>query len=1523
MGGLVTLAKPESVPEGASSRTYDTDYDVGSAGSRAGTTSVYTFASAETVGPNGGGAAAGSAWLNPSNILHDDGSFTSFQIGGSITSQVSSSTAVGSNAGAPGVIWTNPANVNSVSAYATVNLSSNRAGNQNSQKLQAAFSGLVIPSNATILGVQVSFKAYTSGGTPKITPSLSVGTSQSPITLNTTPTVYNVGGNGNLWGYSYWTPASFATLLTQFLATGNTEVFLDSAVLTVYYSSAAPSAGALNVTEFGFNLSSADFLQGIQVAVKGYASVSSQISVQLLQDGVPVGNPLVATLPASNGTVTLGSLTDLWGTSLQFDDTNSTSFGIQISASSSFSLAVVYLDYASITLGISISSNANFNYVGTFTAQNGAIKNIAIDANGNFFVEDVTNNPGVLTLVSGGITPGSYAVGVNGPDVEYLALTDLQTGSDMPLQYTPNWIDRITQVGPGAAPSFSPIVSSADTFAIATITQYPQQSTIRPGSAFGGGYFVAELWSAGPGNTSTGTNVTVYYRQATPNPPTIGSDPDLVAAFNSGIAVNVYITNASFGNGTRAVTSIGYGKPPSSADNAWYFTFEMPTSNYQFAPSFPAGQYQLTVATVTTVVPVPGLTVGNSITCASDSVPAWDNSWQVVGTLNSAQLTITETVVASYVATYSWNVTTGTPPVKGQLVTITGTTNANGLLNGTNLTIVSSTAFGGIVSTSGTAVTWVSGDQFTGLTGSIVINGIAYTIYSVNSATSITLTATAGSQTSVPYNAGTLTSGTMTIASSVANATSAPEDGLATTAGTLFQIDPGIADVGGSSDPILGNSNGGTLTFVGSAAQLIATGTRQGSVFFITRNGYYTAPAPPVTFTIPENTLSLSVSNIPIGPPNVIGRGIILTDAGQNGVPGGNFFTIPTPVTYIVNNVSYTATALIINDNVSTSAVFSFTDSVLLNALAVDVYGYNLFNQIEIGDPVWIASYDSRNWYGKCINKVQNFVNLSFDGGYLSGSTAPLGWTQGDTYGALITSPKFGNAYYISNGSGSTLASAGMISQSAYQDAYKQPIINGNTAYSVRVTCSNPTGNQVGNLVVSLTSGGVTYGSFTLPLASMTTELSIYSGTLLVNTLATVPLGMQLNVSATGLGNTSDVLIDRVDIIPTAIPILATTIFGSYAGLPEQVDAITGQVGVSSENEQPVNGAMVMYDTLYLLKGWGGTNPGSSLYSLQKSSNLEPAQWDEPEVAQRSGGAIGPLAFDLGEQWFLGASREGLYLFVGGQPGKIMQEIYQVWDAINWQYGNTIWVKDDSVRRRLYIGVPLPTPNFWLPNAPSNPNPTSPNVILMCNYQGLDSGEALKMSPQMHTTMFGTLNAIDMRRKWSIWQIPSPFANFVAGENDQEFYICNGKQNSKIYMLDDTNETDDGVPIDSLYTTAGLVELSKRAQTQGIGSGRMRWDYIVAALESAGNIGVTLYPNRLFGPGDPTAGYSAWQLPGGFSPGKPAYNDSGAPLNFAATRTFVEFRENDGHGFTLSNISLHAKADPWNRIGAGKGGVNP
>lgn len=1214
----------------------------------------------------------------------------------------------------------------------------------------------------------------------------------------------------------------------------------------------------INLTEFGFNISPNTQITGILLTLQGYANAPCEIQANLVIAGIGiVGAALTATVPTAQGAFTLGGLSNLWGYYLSQAAVNNLLFGVQIrAASSGFPGATVFLDYATLTIGVNTGVETMQPF-STFVDQNGLRYNLVLDAGGDLWVEELDSAPNVLTLTRNGIQPGSMAVVVEGEGVQYMTFVKPGTsgGSDIPLQWTPNWVDRITQVGPGAAPVFTPSAASSQNYPIVSIVQPPQSPL---------GSFAHGLQSTGPGSNAAGNVVTIYYGDATLD----NGDPDLIAAFNSGNPVYLYcvFTPSSGGDtvGSLAspvvvqVTSVGVAVPPSNSRKFYYFTYTASSSQYVWNP----GQegfgvaYQRTLATLTTSKPVPNVGVGAQIVVSGASVAAWNADWNVSQTPNASSMAITGSQLTAGVATFNYSVVAGSnPPAVGQLVTISGTLNANGALNVTNWRIKS-----------------VSGTT----TGTFTVSEFS-------------------AAQDYPFEA---------------------EDGAATTAGTIFDFDPGAALVGTASNPIYGNATGGNLVF-NATGVFIDPGTYQGTVFFITRNGYYTRPAPPVTFTVPQNTTELIVSNLPIGPPNVVARGIAITEAGQNGVPGANFFTLPTPVNFYVNGVKQTATSLFVNDNTTQTAQLFFTSAILNSATAIGIYGYNLFNQIEILNPGWVASYADRNFYGGCWNVVQNFLNLSFDGGYLNPSNPlPLGWSTPTTgTGKLLVSPIFGNSYYIQNTTGAVADGVGMITQSAFQDAYQVAIIQPNTAYSVRVTLRSPSGIAGTHLIVALVNNGqLLPGFFDLALdGNVGTSFTTITGSLLTAPLATVPAGLQLQVFGQAMSPNADIEINRMDIFPSNIPVLETTAYASYAGLPEQVDGVTGQVVFASENQQPVQAATVLYDTLYAMKGWAGNAPGSSLYSLQSSPGLEPADWNEPEVAQRSGGAIGPFAWASGEQWLLAAARAGLYLFVGGQPGKIMQEVQEVWDAVNWSAGASIWMDVDLKARRILIGLPLPTPNFWLPDAPVNAAPTSPNVVLMCNFQGLDSGEALRGGAQMHTTMFGSLMSVDMRRKWSLWQIGSPYATTVQGANGEETRFGNGAGNSKVYALDPTQATDDGAVIDSCYTTGGFPVLSKRQMFPQLGPNRVRWTYLVAALASGGAVNVRLLGNRLIYP-EP-AGYLAWTVPGGFAPGAEPLNDVEASLNFAATRAFLEFRQNDGNaGWNLSNMMLRARQDVWNRM---------
>jgi hypothetical protein len=412
----------------------------------------------------------------------------------------------------------------------------------------------------------------------------------------------------------------------------------------------------------------------------------------------------------------------------------------------------------------------------------------------------------------------------------------------------------------------------------------------------------------------------------------------------------------------------------------------------------------------------------------------------------------------------------------------------------------------------------------------------------------------------------------------------------------------------------------------------------------------------------------------------------------------------------------------------------------------------------------------------------------------------------------------------------------------------------------------------------------------------------------------------------------SDVEIDRIEVFETKTPYLKAQVYGSYPGQPEAIDGSStgGVIDTTSENAQAVMGAFVMRDVLYLLKT-------ASWYSTQSDPNSEPGGWSLREVSNKVG-TIGISSYDTGEGWCITACRSGVYGFDGGQPTKISQELWNLWECINFDAGNTIVLKNDVVSKKLYVAIPLPTgtnpvtgialPSAkWLPNAPYNPAPTSPNVVLMLNYQGLPDIKEMMVSPEVHTTMFGTLAAVDMKRKWSIWNIATPYMEFVMQPDGEStpLFVCNGIESSKIYQLEQTQLSDDGVAINSLYTSYGFVNAAKAATLPIFGFHAKRYTVFQCAITGVqtdtsvnGRAKVRMLPNTL----SPKYPYT---VPVGIPLSDPVQDDFFRPINVRGNRMFVEVSTNAvGSAFNLSKMLLTGKADAWatlNPTGGGNTGV--
>jgi len=1550
-------------------------------GIAASTTGEFSGPNAPTVATVTG---TGNAWQSPNNILGITG-FAS-AISGSPNSVSPTPSRTANEGDAPGPQqWNTPTNIVATgTSYTTVNLTAQSSGHL----VIDHFATASIPADATVNGIKVTVDSFCSVfGVGSLQISLiNDAVSFNPIStvnipVGTTKATYTAGSSSYQWGTTL-TPAGninnshLGFVIAGTVSSGSATISANNIKVTVYYTLASGTQ-ALQTTFYNFSIPATSGITGFTSTFQAYTTGSSSIILQLMKNGLPVGSPKTQALTTVPTIYSLGSAIDLWNSTWLFSDVNNAQFGVQVTASG---LGTVFVNDLDVLAYLS-PAKVNFNYVKSYIQNNGQTYTLALDASGILWEENVTSNPGVLYIALTGILPGSFAKSVTMNNKEHIVFSDLSIGTERPRVYDGVTFGPLSQIGPGAPPAFTaasgsgssntltitsysitnnvvtftynvgPVVAQDQVYSITGATptflnfsgtvlstgltpttfemdlpspeanigttaispaatgtlqfNYPISSITQPaqhtftGSGDGAGAF----WGAGPGPTHTsGSNFVIYYSQT--------EDTALTTYFNAHqLATYVYLGTIAnfpqFSNQTYLVTSVGSAKPSGTAGAArFYFVVNVGVTGLSY-PNGTSGTYQQTIATVTMTNSVPGLAAGTSVRITGETPTNWNSTWTIVEALSSATVTITSTQMSnSGVATYTYSVPSGgVAPVNGQTISVTGCTNS----------------------------------------------GAGYTLSPFNLIANIIVPGSLGAGS---FDITGFTSGLPIPLAS--------ENGQGVTFGKNFTIDPGTLTLGTGTNPIYGNAGPSSATtglfFTSNPnAPAIGAGTRQGVVFFITKTGYETTPSYPVVFTVPENATSIQVTNLPIGPPNVVARGIALTEAGQNGVPGANFYVIEQDVVVQVQNgspVTYKST--VINDNLSTTATLTFSDAVLLNSREIDVQGDNLFNLIELGSSAWDVAYAGRMFYGLQLNKINNWTSgggLTFDGGFLpsatGGNVIPLGWqaAQGITDATLITSAVTGQSLYINNTTGSTIHNAGLIFQTAYKDTNKVPIIDINTQYSVRVAARAPSGGTVGTLTITLSNYNQNnstpdsqffpvWGSFTVPLSSMSTNIQVFTGKLLTVPFASsggVPSTLTLSVQVVDLGSGSDCEIDRIEVFDTSTPYLKSQVYGSYIGKPESIDASSsgGIIDTTSENAQPCMGAFVMRDLLYLLK----TN---SMYSTQDNPNSEPGGWGLHEVSNKVG-TIGISSYDVGEEWMVTACRAGVFGFNGGQPTKLMQELWNLWEVINWNAGNTIVLRNDIVNKRMFIAIPLPTgtdpvtgvstkSTLWLPNAPYNPAPTTPNVMLMLNYQGMATFEEMIGSPGVHTTMFGTLAAPDMKRKWSIWNISTPYMEFIMRPDEEStpLFICNGIGTSKIYQLDDQKYSDDGVAINSLYTTYGFVNAAKAATLPIFGFHAKRYSVfqtnIVGVQSSKGtannptNAMVRMLPNTI----NPRYPYT---VPIGIPLVTPAADDYFRPINVRGNRMFVEVSTNAvGSAFNVSKMLLTGKADAWSTLNSTGGG---
>src|SRR5579863_4915219 len=97
-----------------------------------------------------------------------------------------------------------------------------------------------------------------------------------------------------------------------------------------------------------------------------------------------------------------------------------------------------------------IAGNPTVNYLKTYAQPNLTKTLLAIDSAGKLWGE---NTPGVLTQIASGLMPNAAASSTSLFAREYIAQHDGNFGLDIPRQYDGTYLDRVSQVGPGAGPA--------------------------------------------------------------------------------------------------------------------------------------------------------------------------------------------------------------------------------------------------------------------------------------------------------------------------------------------------------------------------------------------------------------------------------------------------------------------------------------------------------------------------------------------------------------------------------------------------------------------------------------------------------------------------------------------------------------------------------------------------------------------------------------------------------------------------------------------------------------------------------------------------------------------------------------------------------------------------------------------------------------------------------------------------------------------------------------------------------------
>ncbi len=666
------------------------------------------------------------------------------------------------------------------------------------------------------------------------------------------------------------------------------------------------------------------------------------------------------------------------------------------------------------------------------------------------------------------------------------------------------------------------------------------------------------------------------------------------------------------------------------------------------------------------------------------------------------------------------------------------------------------------------------------------------------------------------------------------------------------------------------NSGDGTLTVSGQ----ISAGTHKISLLFITRNGYFTAPAPPNSWVASGSNAAL-VFNIALGPPNVLARLLVVTTAG-----GENFFFSQS------NQIDIST--FLIPDNTTTSWIIDFTDLALLSSESADLF----FDRIELSEVAGLLQFADRIAAWGARNRVENFVNMSFDGGVISLGGYPLGWLQDGTFGAggaTEDSTIFGFDYTIQSAAPGLY---GLIYQPAWQDYLGVSILSPlkNYGFRVRLKSDNPAATGVVGIDIYSPGGGGILAVGSVNLLTLTSKFQEFIVPMNLELPATIPEDTILRVYLNTASAAVKVWIKNIEVYPLDQPFLTSTLFVSNAADPEAFQGVTGFINVNENDGFRLVSCGIIRDRLYITKNIAG------LYTTTDDPANEPSGWTLDTISRRMGAetinSIGAKIGLVGEDWVFMITRDGLYNFWASEPPKISQEIQPTWNQINWDFAYTMWICVDIAERRVLIGAPFGSAQ-------------TPNKILQMDYKTCgETAETVAAGMPVGPSSDGQQRARANARKWSIWNIAARSCATLERDDGNAPVQISGPA---LYKLDESQLTDDGVAIPGggYYLTAFYPSDSQDANLQ-IKGNRVLQRYVTLSVAGVGNLTI-----EAFGPGF----VSFYQVPIIGAPeialALPSEKDTESYFNFGAERISNKITATGATPWwSMQNFNMYIGQDP-------------